>query len=184
MSLYHVCTEMEIQLHDHEKPSVEDSAELSCFSHLNDSHDIPVSFTLVHDSTNTLTVHCPAESNTSVGCVSPVQGRDWEVCRNESAPYNCYMVIHDFHNSDSGNYTCSTNVTGRVIISNELNLVALKNLKPAQEPRNQSKSSGSKWVLGLGVGVGALLFLLLVMVLAINVVRSYKKARNGKCVLC
>ena len=177
---------MEIQLHSHEKSSVVETVELSCFSHLNDSRDVPVSFHLVQ-RTSTLSVTCSVDSNITedtnytLGCVSPIQGRDWQVCRNTSAPYNCYLILHGFYDSDSGNYTCSTNIAGKQILSNELDLEALKILEPAEKPRSEGHSPSSKAVLGLGIGIGGLLLLLLVMVLVLNAVRSYQRARSGKC---
>ncbi|CAI7999285.1 hypothetical protein GBAR_LOCUS2675 [Geodia barretti] len=177
--------EMKIQLHSHEKSSVVETVELSCFSHLNDSRDVPVSFHLVR-GTSTLSVPCPVDSNTTedtnytLGCVSPIQGGDWQICRNKSSPYNCYLILHDFDDSDSGNYTCSTNITGKEILSNELDLQALKLLGPAEKPRSKSHSPSSKVVLGLGIGIGVLLLLLLLMVLVLNAVRSYQRARNDR----
>lgn len=174
---------MEILLHDRDKGSIEESVEISCFSHLNDSSDISVSFHLIKGSGTVTNATCPVELNTTVGCLPPITARDWQVCRNQTAPYNCYLVVGDFDDSESGNYTCSTNITGEDLTSNELDLEALKILKPAEEPHNNKKSS-SKLVFGLGVGIGGFLIIMVVVFVIINAVISYRKARRSKFSLC
>lgn len=174
---------MEILLHDHDKGSLEESVEISCFSHLNDSSDISMSFHLIKGSGTVADATCSVELNTSVGCLSSITTRDWQVCRNKTAPYNCYLIVGDFDDSESGNYTCSTNVTGEDLTSNELDLEALKILKPAEEPHNNKKSS-SKFAIGLGVGIGGFLIIMVVVFIIINAVISYRKARRSKFSLC
>ena len=185
-------TEMEIVLMNEEEGGFVESGstvELSCFSHLNDSSDILVSFHLTRGN-DTLTVSCPSgDPGSSLGCVSPVRGREWQVCRNKTEPHNCFLVVHDFDDSDGGNYSCSTLIAGEDVQSNVLNLQALKALSPAKKPwkalspaTKPSKASSpmSKLIIGLGVGVGGCLLILVVVVIAVNAVRSYRRSASGE----
>jgi hypothetical protein len=170
--------EMEIVLDSRrDSPTVESGStvELSCFSHLNDSSDIPVSFHLVGED-KSRSVPCPAAKNGSMEC-SPVRGRNWQVCRNKTAPHNCALVMHNFNESDSGNFSCSTSIGGNEVLSNVLQLQSME----AVEPIKKSKSRSYYWlIVGLGVGSAALLVILGVIIIVVSVVRSRRKASRDR----
>ena len=127
------------------------TVNLSCFSHLNDSSDIPVKFHLQYGST-THSVTCPANGTK---CFE-IPELKWSVCRNETEPHNCILVLHEFGDSDDGSYSCSTTIGGREVRSNRLELQALSTFKPAE-----SAHKGSKIILALSIAAVALIILVI-----------------------
>lgn len=147
------------------------TVRLSCFCHLNDSSDIAVSFHLQYANA-THSVSCPVETGSGTEC-SEIPERKWSVCRNQSEPHNCILVLHDFGVSDDGTYWCSTTVGGREVQSNELDLEALRSLEPA---KSSNKASDISTVLPI-VAV-ALLIIIIFGVFTFKCVKSRRQRRE------
>lgn len=141
------------------------SVNLSCFSHLNDSSDIPVKFHLQYGDT-TQSVACP---DTGMEC-SKIPDRKWSVCRNESEPHNCILVLGEFGDSDDGNYSCSTTIGGREVQSNQLELHALSSLKSAK-----SSQKGSEIGIVLSIVAAVILILVILGFILFKIVKSRRR---------
>ena len=141
------------------------TVNLSCFSHLNDSSDINVTFYLQYGST-THSVTCPASGTEC----SEIPELKWSVCRNETEPHNCILVLHEFGVSDDGSYSCSTTIGGREVRSNKLELQALNTLDPAESPHE-----GSKIVLITSISAVVLLILVILVFLLFRFVKKRRQ---------
>ena len=180
-----VYSEMEIVLRNHRNGLFIDSGstvELSCFSHLNDSGDIPFSFNLVSVTSN-LTASCDVSTNHEMRCVSPVEDRDWEICRNKTEPHNCVLYLHNFDDSGDGNYSCSTEIAGNRVWSNVLELHTWKNLEPSPNGPGSSSSGLNKLELGIGVGIAVFMVVLVVLFIILSALKSRRRASNGRLIL-
>ena len=143
------------------------NVNLSCFSHLNDSSDIPVKFHLQYGNT-TQSVACPT---TGMKC-SKIPDRKWSVCRNESKPHNCILVLREFGDSDDGTYSCSTTIGGREVQSNQLELHALSSLEPTK-----SSQKGSEIGIVLSIVAAVILILVILTLILFKIVRSRQRRR-------
>lgn len=143
------------------------AVKLSCFSHINDSSDIQMSFQL-NSANTTIGVLCPAGIE---GCLT-VSKREWKVCRNVSRPHNCILVIYGFEHSDDGNYTCSTAIERKDVQSNVINLQTVTDLAPAKQQHRDSE-------IFIVVGI-VIVVLLIAIVVGFIIIKSVQR-HCGKC---
>ena len=145
---------------------------MSCFSHVNDSSDIPVTFHLTSGN-KMYHVFCPLVNNSAeLVQWSSFPERNWRVCRNTTKPHNCILVLYDFGESDDGTYTCSTDIAGRDDESNALTLQALGNIGPTSKPPN----NGS--IIGIALAMVCVVLLILIGLICVlsNVLSRRRKS--------
>ena len=147
------------------------TVELSCFSHLNDSSDISVVFQLVNGNI-THTALCPTDIGTETGCLEPNQGSfNWRICRNQTKPHNCILIVDDFQDLDDGSYSCSAIIGDKEVKSNTLQLQTMNGIAPAEI----DKQSDFTTVVALSIAIFCLFLLLAFIILAVQLVRKRRQ---------
>lgn len=171
-----LCIEMEIILDNQgtQSPNIVRGSklELSCYSHLSDSSDIPITLQFVY-ANNTVTATCPTAVGTNKEFTATEILQKWKVYRNTTLPHNCILALYDFEDVDDGNYSCSTVISGREVQSNVLKLQTLKGLETADSP----SSHESEILLGVSIAIVGLL-ILLILVFMLGRYIQYRRHRS------